>query len=222
MRKMAAGSENCCKFAKIKPNYLIIMARIRHIFIILLMILWVSVAKAQPASDVNDSITVTGQVIDRTDNDQPLIGASISEKGTSNRTTTDFDGRFIIKVPMGATLVASYIGLGTAEVLVDGEPILIRMLPQKFRCGPVCTSPYGIPDWGYKGVEGIIYDQDGHRLKGATVTLLPSGKSVKSDNDGYFSFDDKKDDTIVRVECSGYEPVQGEIQDNWITVRMDP
>ena len=40
--------------------------------------------------------TVTGTVIEQ--NGEPVIGATIMEKGTSNGTTTDIDGNFTINV----------------------------------------------------------------------------------------------------------------------------
>lgn len=47
---------------------------------------------------------------------EPVIGASILEKGTTNGTITDFDGKFTLNVAPGATLVVSYIGYQTQEV----------------------------------------------------------------------------------------------------------
>ena len=46
--------------------------------------------------------TVTGQVLDQ--NNQPLPGASVVEKGTPNGTQTDFDGNFSLEVDSGAVL----------------------------------------------------------------------------------------------------------------------
>lgn len=43
---------------------------------------------------------------------EPIIGASIVEKGnTTNGTITDLDGNFSLKVPANATVVISYIGM---------------------------------------------------------------------------------------------------------------
>ena len=54
----------------------------------------------------------------------PVIGASVLEKGTTNGTITDFDGRFTLNVRSGATLVISYIGYKTQEVkVVAGKEI---------------------------------------------------------------------------------------------------
>ncbi len=64
-------------------------------------------------------ISVSGNVQD-TDG-APLVGVNIVEKGTTNGTTTDFDGNYVITVNEGATLVFSYIGYSTAEEAVAGR-----------------------------------------------------------------------------------------------------
>ncbi|MBR0110187.1 MAG: TonB-dependent receptor [Bacteroidales bacterium] len=58
---------------------------------------------------------VTGVVKDAAG---PVIGAAVVEQGTSNGTTTDFDGRFELTVKEGATLEVSSIGYKTAEIKV--------------------------------------------------------------------------------------------------------
>ncbi|MDO6604390.1 SusC/RagA family TonB-linked outer membrane protein [Arenibacter palladensis] len=64
--------------------------------------------------------TISGVV---TDNDgNPLPGANIVEKGTTNGVTADFDGNYTIAVSdENATLVVSYIGFATTEVTVNGQ-----------------------------------------------------------------------------------------------------
>lgn len=64
--------------------------------------------------------SISGKVVDS--NNQPLPGASIVEKGTSNGVTTDFDGNYSIEVSNSSvTLVVSYIGFENKEVAVDGQ-----------------------------------------------------------------------------------------------------
>ena len=63
--------------------------------------------------------SVTGNVSDQ--DGMPLAGANIVEKGTSNGTTTDFDGNYSITVEDGATLVFSYIGFAEKEESVGGR-----------------------------------------------------------------------------------------------------
>ena len=62
---------------------------------------------------------VKGTVND--DSGEPIIGASVVEKGTTNGTVTDFDGNFSLNVKSGATLVVSYIGYTTQEIAVNGQ-----------------------------------------------------------------------------------------------------
>ena len=57
---------------------------------------------------------ITGNVVDQTG--EPVIGATVMEKGASNGTVTDFDGNFTLKVEVGKTLVFSYIGYQTQEL----------------------------------------------------------------------------------------------------------
>ena len=60
---------------------------------------------------------VTGVVIDA-DTDEPIIGASVLVKGTTNGTITDIDGKYLIEnIPAGSkSLVISYVGMRTVEV----------------------------------------------------------------------------------------------------------
>ena len=62
-----------------------------------------------------------------TDGDgEPIIGASIVEKGTpQNATITDIDGQFSIKVNAGQTLVISYIGYVTQEVAARNQMTVV-------------------------------------------------------------------------------------------------
>ena len=56
---------------------------------------------------------ITGTVVDP--NGEPIIGATVMEKGTQNGTVTDFDGNFKLKVAAGKTLTFSYIGFDKQE-----------------------------------------------------------------------------------------------------------
>ena len=58
---------------------------------------------------------ITGEVVDETN--QPLPGASIVVKGTTNGTSTDFDGKFTLKTEANSgTIVISFIGFQSKEV----------------------------------------------------------------------------------------------------------
>ncbi|WP_242204510.1 SusC/RagA family TonB-linked outer membrane protein [Aestuariivivens insulae] len=64
---------------------------------------------------------VTGTIIDG-ETQQPLPGATVLIKGTSNGTSTDFDGNFSLKVTSkDAIITVSYVGYETKEVLVGSQ-----------------------------------------------------------------------------------------------------
>lgn len=56
-----------------------------------------------------------------TDGDEPLPGATVLEKGTSNGTITDLDGKYTLSVSDDATLVFTFIGFQSKEVWVGGQ-----------------------------------------------------------------------------------------------------
>lgn len=82
------------------------------VFLLCLLPLW---AYAQ-------SITVKGTVKDNTG--EPVIGASVVQKGTSNGIVTDIDGNFTLNVPSNSTIVVSFIGYKTQEIPVAGKKLI--------------------------------------------------------------------------------------------------
>ena len=72
--------------------------------------------------DLSDScaspVVVRGMVIDSEDN-KPLVGASILIDGTTKETVTNEDGLFALKVPSDTSLVISYIGYEKQKVRVS-------------------------------------------------------------------------------------------------------
>ena len=63
--------------------------------------------------------TVNGNVVDETG--EPVIGATVLEKGTKNAVITDFDGNFTIKLQGGKVITISYIGMQPQDVNVAGK-----------------------------------------------------------------------------------------------------
>jgi len=70
--------------------------------------------------------TITGQVLDA--NGVPLPGTNIVVKNTTNGAQTDFDGNYTIDVSPGKTLVFSYVGFITKEVMVTNAATINVML----------------------------------------------------------------------------------------------
>lgn len=78
------------------------------------------ISKQAAQSGVSDKIkTITGVIKD--ERGEPVIGANIIVKGTTNGTVTDIDGRYTLQVPEGAVLQVSYIGYNTQEVKVGAN-----------------------------------------------------------------------------------------------------
>lgn len=77
---------------------------------------------------VQQTKTVTGQIVDS--KGETIIGANIMEKGTTNGTITDFDGKFSLTTAPNATLVISYIGYQSVEIPVSqikaGQTITLK------------------------------------------------------------------------------------------------
>ena len=89
------------------------------------------------------TITVKGNVKDTTG--EPIIGASIVEKGnTTNGTITDLDGNYSIKVPAKATLTFSYIGMKTQDIAIKGQgPINVTLSDDTQALDEVVVIGYG-------------------------------------------------------------------------------
>lgn len=69
--------------------------------------------KSSSSTSQQKSGKVTGRVLDV--KGEPIIGATVMEKGTNNGTITDFDGNFTINVSNGVPIEVSYIGFQSQE-----------------------------------------------------------------------------------------------------------
>ncbi len=87
--------------------------------------------------------TVSGRVIDGTD--MPLPGVNIVVKGTSNGTTTDFDGNYSLdEVADDAVLVFSFVGFAQQEIPVNGrQTINLTMQEDADALSEVVVIGYG-------------------------------------------------------------------------------
>lgn len=74
-------------------------------------------------------VSISGTVLDS--QKQPLLGATVAVKGSTNSTITDLDGKFLLKVPnKNATLVFSYVGFDRQEVALKGKTNLEVILKE--------------------------------------------------------------------------------------------
>lgn len=89
------------------------------------------------------SLTVTGVVMAQ-DEPDPVIGANVMVKGTTNGTITDFDGNFSLSAKTGDVLQISFMGYKTQEVKVSNAgPIRVTLVPDNVQLQEVVAIGYG-------------------------------------------------------------------------------
>lgn len=112
--------------------------------VVLLLASWVcGVSDVGMLRAQTEYITVTGQVLDKTFGD-PLIGASVVEKGTTNGMATDLNGNFNLKVKSDATIEISLIGYKTVTFKASAEKKTIVMEEDNEMLDEVVVVGYGV------------------------------------------------------------------------------
>lgn len=106
----------------------------------LVTISWLANAQNTPIINA----TVSGKLIDQKTR-EPLLGASVIIKGTTNGSTTDTDGKFALRTgqKLPFTLVVSYIGYLTQEVVVNTEKVVLELAPDSKQLSEVVVVGYG-------------------------------------------------------------------------------
>ncbi len=85
--------------------------------------------------------TVKGTVVDNLG--EPLAGVNIVEQGTTNGTMTDIDGNFTLNVAKGRTLVFSFIGYSSKEVVANGTKLNVTLEEDSELLEDVVVIGYG-------------------------------------------------------------------------------
>ena len=123
--------------------------------------------KATPTAIRQEQRQLTGIVAD--EKGEPIIGANVVEKGTTNGTITDLDGRFTIEVPSGATLQVSYIGYQVKDISVGDRKVLnIHMTEDSQNLDEVVVVGYGIQK--KRDVTGAVSSINSENLRSMPVT----------------------------------------------------
>lgn len=88
--------------------------------------------------------TCTGVVVDTAG--ETVIGASVVVKGTTNGTITGIDGEFSLSgVKKGNTIVISFVGYKTTEVVWNGKPVKVTLDDDTQTLGEVVVTALGLP-----------------------------------------------------------------------------
>lgn len=109
---------------------------------------------------------------------ETLPGVTVTEKGTRNGTVTDSDGKFTISVPENATLVFTFVGMATQELVVGSQTSLeVEMVADISQLDEVVVIGYGTAR--KSDLTGSVASVSGEDLKimpVATVTETLTGR----------------------------------------------
>ncbi|MCQ2235988.1 MAG: carboxypeptidase-like regulatory domain-containing protein, partial [Bacteroidales bacterium] len=76
----------------------------------------------------------------------PLIGASVSIKGTTTGTVTNVDGNFELPGEPGTTIMVSCLGMESQEIVYDGQQLNVTMQEYDLALNEVVVIGYGTMD----------------------------------------------------------------------------
>jgi TonB-dependent starch-binding outer membrane protein SusC len=121
--------------------------------------------------------TVTGKVLEKSTG-QPLPGVNIIVKGTTNGTTSDFDGNFNLNVKdENAVLVFSFLGFKTLEVSASSGFMTISLEDDAQALGEVVVIGYGsVKKEDLTGSVDLITSKDFNKGSVVSAQGLISGK----------------------------------------------
>lgn len=173
------------------------------------------IKKVQPVSKSSKRIKNKGKVVDS--KGEPIIGATIMEKGTSNGTITDFDGIFNLETSDKALLEVSYVGYQTQNIKVNTSGILNIILKENTEMlEEVVVTALGIKRSekalsynvqeinsseilragdanlvnGLSGkIAGVTINQNASGLGGSTRVVMRGTKSLFGDNNALYVLD---------------------------------
>ena len=143
---------------------------------------------------LSQQVKISGTVSDNTGN--PLPGANVIEKGTTNCTQTDFEGHYSLTVSKGAKLVFSYIGCKSLIVGVKDETVIDVSLEEDFQAlEEVVVVGYGIQKRSYAtGSVSMINKQRSKNSISRALQGKVSGVQIR----GIGSIENKKEGVKVK------------------------
>ena len=119
------------------------------------------------ASKLQQGKTISGNIVDSYG--EPIIGANVIEKGTSNGTVTDYDGNFTFNVSNNAVLRISYIGYLEQEVATEGKSTInVKLLEDSKALDEVVVVGYGVQKKA--NLTGAVSSIDSKSLENRPIT----------------------------------------------------
>lgn len=90
----------------------------KHVFLRSVLLICFTIPTLLPA--FSQSTTVKGKIVD--ENNKPMVGVTVAERGTTNATTTKDDGSFELNVASNRSiLVLTYVGYQEQELRPGGR-----------------------------------------------------------------------------------------------------
>ena len=111
-------------------------------------------------------VSVSGRITDELN--EPMIGVSVLEKGTTNGVITDLDGNYTLSVNEGATIVFSYIGYVTQEKKAAAGTMNIVLKEDNKTLDEVVVVGYGVQK--KSSVTGAISSVKAEDFENRTIT----------------------------------------------------
>ncbi len=131
----------------------------------------------EPGDESVQQGSISGKVTDS--GGLPLPGVAVVVKGTTNGTVTNIDGEYsLVRVPAEATLVFSFVGMISQEVLVEGKTqVNVTMREETIGIEEVVAIGYGIQKKeSVTGSVASINSKDIVTVKTSSVTNTLAGK----------------------------------------------
>ncbi len=157
----------------------------KYIFLILLGLLVLASATyaegngkaGQMSMTQAGNITVKGKIVD--EEGEPLPGATVQQKGTSNGSITDMNGNFSLSVPSDATLIVSFIGFKSIEVPVGGKTDLgnITLVSESKELDQVVVIGYGTQrKVDLTGSVAVVNTEEMKKVSHSNISTMLEGK----------------------------------------------
>lgn len=151
-------------------------------------------ADSQNVQGTQQSVSVSGQVFEPSG--EPVIGATVLEKGTGNGVVTDIDGKFTLKLmSKNAVVVVSYIGFKNMEiaasdtkklakiVLKEDSELLDEVVVVGYGTQKKATLTGSIEQVNSKALESRAVTNVGVALQGQTPGLVVNRSSSRPGNE---------------------------------------
>jgi outer membrane cobalamin receptor len=162
------------------------MKKITQFLLVAVVMLFTTIAFSQS--------TLTGKVMD-SDLNAPLPGANVLEQGTSNGTTTDFDGNFTFRTQSNSgNIVISFVGFGSVTIAFNGSADL----------GQIGMSPDNSLDEVIVVSSGVIDLAKERETPVAVSTISPREISLKVGNQEFPEIMNKTPGVYATKQGGGY------------------